>query len=325
MSFYNKHFTGIGVDISEHHVRIAHLSVFGSVQKLIEIDLPEGLVQDEKIVHAEELRKIVNDRLNKEGLVNGGLRTTLLIPESRVFATGFLIPASKSKDAARLEAIDHAQKEIPIPFENAVAVVSRGARVNQQVRTTAYAIEQEVFQGLTQVFDPTHFGITAMEANSKAILRLFQRYGRKDLQVRDANTLVGLIDIGHAWATISLYMPDGSNLFSRTLSYQGVRGDTKDGSRLPKETVDFIHRTIDEVVVYFNEKKTKIGLFIFAGVEAEDDRFKKEGSFYQLGDVVRLGDQKKRAIHTYGAALGAALRSVHPYQYAYQHNFIHSP
>ncbi len=321
MSLLNQYFSGIGVDVSNHHVRVVQMTAFGSIQKLIEMDLPEGLVQDEKVTEVEALREIVNKRLEKEGLVDGGLRTTLLVPESRVFASSLLLPSTKNTEQARHEAMDQAQREIPIPFEQAVAVVSQGAKQDKQIRETVYAIERAVFDGLKQTFDPAHFRLIAMEANSKALLRLFQHYGQPKLQVREAKTLIGLVDIGHSWATISLYLPDGSNLFSRTLSYQSGAG-IKESARLPQATVDLIHSTIEEVVVYFTQKQTKIGLFIFAGVEAEDERFKKEGSFYQMGDIVVIGDQKKRAIHTYGAAIGAAMRSVHPFQYSHQHNFI---
>jgi Tfp pilus assembly PilM family ATPase len=321
MSVFDQYLSGIGVDISNHHVRIAQMTSFSSIQKLIEIDLPEGLVQDERVISAKALKEIVNKRLEKEGLLNGGLRTTLLVPESRVFASSLLLPATKKGEEARHEAIDRAQREIPIPFEQAVVVVSQGARQENEIRHTVYAIDKGVFDGLRQVFDPLHVRMIAMEANSKALLRIFQRYGQSNLQVKDLKTLIGLVDIGHSWATISLYLKDGSNLFSRTLSYKSA-GGVRDATHLPQITVDLIHSTIEEVVVYFSEKQTKIGLFLFAGVEAEDERFKKDGLFYQMGDVVTVGDQKKRAIHTYGAAIGAAMRSVHPFQYSHQHNFI---
>ena len=323
MSFYQKHFTGIGIDISDHHVRIAQVSFFGSVKKTIEIKLPPGLVEDEKGVQAETLQQLVGDRLEKEGLSHQAIHTTLLVPESRVFASGFTFSTVKGKEQIKHESLDRAQQEIPIPFDQAVMVVSRGRSVAHQVRSTVYAIEQSVFSGLTAVCPPQQVNLAAMEANSKALLRLFQTYGTKKLQVKDPQSLIGLVDIGHAWATISLYTPDGSNMFSRTLAY--IREDKAvDSIQLPQVAVDFIHRTIDEVVVYFEQKERRIEFFLFAGVEAEDDRFKKEQHFHQLGNVVHLKGQTKRTIHVFGAAIGAAIRSAHLHRYAYQHNFIHS-
>lgn len=322
MAFLNPYLSGIGVDISDHHVRIAQMSAFGSVQKLMEIELPEGLVQDEKVVEGDKLKEIVSTRLKKEELVDGGLKTTLLVPESRVFASSMLLPSTKRGEEARHEAIDRAQREIPIPFEQAVPVVSFGAKTDGQTRTTVYAIEKDVFAGLKNIFDPPHFRPVAMEANSKALLRLFQRHGKSSLQVKDAKTLIGLVDIGHSWATISAYLSDGSNLFSRTISFHRIGGASKESAKLSQATIDFIHSTIEEVVVYFTEKQVKIGFFLFAGVEAEDDRFKKEETFYQMGDVVEVSGQKKRVIHIFGAAIGAAIRSAHPLQYRHQHNFI---
>lgn len=322
MVFLNQYLSGIGVDVSDHHVRIAQMGAFGSVQKLIEIELPEGLVQDEKVVEADKLKEIINKRLEKEGLVDSRIKTTLLVPESRVFASSMLLPATKRGEEGRHEAIDRAQREIPIPFEQAVPVVSFGAKVDGQTRTTVYAIEKDVFAGLKNIFDPAHFRLVAMEANSKALLRLFQRHGKSSLQVKEAKTLIGLVDIGHSWATISVYLSDGSNLFSRTISFHRLGGASKESARLSQATVDFIHSTIEEVVVYFSEKQMKIGLFLFAGVEAEDDRFKKDNMFYQMGDVVEVSGQKKRAIHIFGAAIGAAIRSAHSTKYRHQHNFI---
>lgn len=322
MSLFTQYLTGLGMDISEHHVRIAHTTVFGSIRNLMEVELPEGLVVDEKIVETEALREILRKRLEKEGLMDQRIRTTFLIPESRVFATSFLFPESKKGPLWFHEAIDRAQQDIPIPFDEAVAVAAQGAKYKGQIRTTVYAIERDVFQGLQGIVDASAMTPVAMEANSKALLRLFQRYGKRALQHRDPKTLIGLVDIGHSWATISLYLPDGSNLFSRTLSYHVNASKTKDPVRLPQTTVDFIHRTIEEVVVYFKGQETKIGLFLFAGVEAEDERFKKDKLFYQMGDVVEVAGLNKKSIQTYGAAVGAAMRSVLPYRYQRQHNFI---
>lgn len=321
MSFIDEYLSGIGVDVSNHHVRIAHMGVFGAIKKLIEIDLPEGLVQDDQVVDGEAVKKIISEKMKKEHLTESPLRTTVLIPESRVFASSFLLPRSMRGIEREAEAIEQAQRDIPIPFEQATVSISYGGREGGSVRTTVYVAEQGVVKGLKQVFDPANTELTALEANSKALLRLFQRFGKSEMQMRESKTLIGLVDIGHAWATISLYTKEGSNLFSRSISYKqdGVRGTVP---RLPEKIVDLIHSTLEEVVVYFQEKQWKISAFLFAGVEAEDERFKKDGQTYQMGDVVKIVGRTKKDIHTFGAAIGAALRSVRPYRYAPQHNFL---
>ncbi len=321
MSPLTSYLYGLGIDISNHHVRIARVSFFGRVRNLIEIKLPEGLVVDEKVMKPEEVKKMIDDRLKKEGMRVGVNRTTLLIPESRVFASSLLLSSQRPREEAGIEAKDRAQLEIPIPFDEALVAVAQGKRTGSEVRTTVYAIERRVADGLRSVCDPKQCQLVAMEANSKALLRLFQRYGKSSLQINDPQTLITLIDVGHAWTTISVYHPDGSNLFSRTLSYEF--GSLQKGqASLSQQAVDVIHRTIDEIMLYFKEKKMEIGVFLFAGVEAEDDRFKKNDRFYEVGDVVHISGLKKKDIHIYGAAIGAALRTVHPFHYKHQHNFI---
>lgn len=315
-------FTGLGIDVSDHHVRIAQVGLFGSVGKLIEIELPEGLVVDEMIVDHGKVKEILEARLKKEGLFAPATRTTLLVPESRVFASSFLFSSDKRSQEASHEARDRAEREIPIPFDEAVVAVSRGGRAGGQVRTTAYAVERAVYDGLFSVCDPNLFHVVAVEANSKALLRLYQRYGTSGHKERGAMTLIAIVDVGSAWATVSVYAADGSNLFSRTLSYRPA-GDTAKASRLPQATVDIIHGILEEVMIYFQQKKLEISRFVFAGVEADDERFKKNGAYQPMGDVVAIGSLKKRDVHVFGAAIGAALRSASPIIYRNQHNFIH--
>lgn len=313
--------TGLGIDISDHHVRLAQVGVFGSVGKLVQMELPEGLVVDEKVIESEKVKELLEARLKKEGL-SVPVRTTLLVPESRVFSSSFLFPSAKRSVEANHEARDRAEREIPIPFDEAVVAVSRGGRADGQVRTTAYAVERAVYDGLLSVCDPNICRIVAMEANSKALLRLFQRYARAGHKERGPKTLMAIVDVGSAWATVSVYAADGSNLFSRTLSYHPA-GEASKAARLPQATVDIIHSTLEEVVIYFQQQKLEISRFVFAGVEAEDERNKKNGAYQPMGEVVTIGSLKKRDVHIFGAAIGAALRSASPLIYQNQHNFIH--
>ena len=45
--------TGVGIDVSEHHIRLAHVSFFGKILQLEEYALPSGIIVDEKVVDAD--------------------------------------------------------------------------------------------------------------------------------------------------------------------------------------------------------------------------------------------------------------------------------
>lgn len=290
MSLFNQYTSGLGVDISEHHVRFAKVNLLNKIQWLHEINLPEGLVVDERIVKTDELKKIIDDALKKTPLNNSKIKTTLLMPESRVFsAHGDLLKA---------------QQDIPVPFENAQIAVSG---------ETIYAMEKSVFDSFKSVFDLPHFTLVTSEANTKSIWRLIKFLGSKEIFPKNDKNLIGIVDIGHSWINISLYTAAGATMFSRSFSYSGALS----------KAVESVVGTIKETVVYFLQEKREVGTFILAGVEAEDQRIEeKDLVIKRIGEVVKVADHSSKEIHTYGAAIGAALRTVHLRRDAYQYNFL---
>lgn len=312
MSFFSQQFTGLGFDISDHHIRIARASFFGRVRDLIEINLPEGLVVDEKVQNPKELARIVSERLAKEVLSGSQLRATLLVPESRVFSHSVEFDGQTNKLVIEEQARASAAKEIPIPFSQASVAVSSAKKVQGKIRTTVYAAEKDVIEGLSAILDPDEFSLIAMEANTKALFRLIRHFGKPNAYSIGQESFFGIVDVGSSWATISVYATGGSNLFSRTLSFK---------TRFSKMAVDDIYSAIDEVMLYFQQREMKISTFIFAGVEGEDRMFGKKGDFQKIGDAVVVPGLTKREVHTFGAAIGAAIRSVKPWKFVYQHNF----
>lgn len=312
MSFFSQQFTGLGFDISDHHIRIARASFFGRVRDLIEINLPEGLVVDEKVQNPKEVTGIIQARLAKEAWAGGLLRATLLVPESRVFSHSVLFSSPMDKLAIVEQARAKAAKEIPIPFASARVTVSSAKKVKGNVRTTVYAAEKDVIEGLSALLNPEEFSIVAMEANTKALFRLIRSFGKSDPALRDPSSVFGIIDVGSLWATISVYTAGGSNLFSRTLSFK---------TNFSKVAVDDIYGAVDEIVVYFKKIEMKILKFIVAGLEGGEKLFDDKGKFEKIGDIVAINGVKKSEVHKFGAAIGAAMRSVHPWKFAYQHNF----
>ncbi|MBI4713856.1 pilus assembly protein PilM [Candidatus Uhrbacteria bacterium] len=313
MSFLDQYTSGLGVDISEHHVRFAKVNVLNQVQWLHEITLPEGLVVDERVVKAEELKKIIEDTLKKTPIVESRLKTTLLMPESRVFSTSFLLEEGLEQKTFTREALLRAQRDIPVPFEQAQTTISKGGRENGKTRTTVYTVEKNVFDSFKTAFDLSYFQLVAAEANTKALWRLLRYLGSKEAFPKKENQLVGIVDIGNSWINISVYTANGATLYSRSISYSGSS----------QKAVESIVETMKEIVIYFSQEKREIVSFILAGVEAEDKKIEEKNLMIKkIGEVVKVASHSSKEIHMYGAALGAALRTVHLRRDAYQHNFL---
>ncbi len=163
------------------------------------------------------------------------------------------------------------------------------------------------------MFDLPYFQIVAVEANTKALWRLVTSVGSKDVLPKKNNQLIGIVDIGNSWMNVSLYTASGATLYSRSTSYSGTS----------QKAVESIIETIRETVVYFSQEKREISSFILAGVEAEDKVIEeKEMVIKKIGEIVKVANHSPKEIHTYGAAIGAALRTVHLRRDAYQHNLL---
>ncbi len=181
---FEKYFSGIGIDFSEHHVRLAHVGSFGRIRTLKEIVIDDGIVVDEQIVDDVMLQKIVKKAVDEMGLSGHGLRTACLIPESRVFSHSFLQDVSLIKEDAKEDARAQAQKEIPLDFDRARVVISQGLRESGGTRTTVYASELSVVSKIENVFFGRDFHLMAIESNTKSIFRLF--HGRRSLFIQKA-------------------------------------------------------------------------------------------------------------------------------------------
>jgi hypothetical protein len=170
-----------------------------------------------------------------------------------------------------------------------------------------------------------------MEANSKALFRLMKAHGPKTLKPKAPTDLLGIVDVGHSWATISFYTFKGSSVFSRTVSYRKVDDgpESKQKDLLPAKAAELISSTIKESVLYFEEKGNKIALIALSGVEATHQTvldsvagLQKQIIVKPIGQIIRMPNASPEQVHTFGAAIGAATRSTHLYRYSYQHNFI---
>ncbi len=149
MSFIDQYKSGLGVDISEHHVRFAKVNLFNKIEWLHEITLPEGLVVDERVVKAEDLKKIIEEAIKKTPIAGSRLKTTLLMPESRVFSTSFILEDGFEQATFTREALSRAQKDIPVPFGQAQTSVSKAGREEKGTRVGVMQL-RKVFLNLSK-------------------------------------------------------------------------------------------------------------------------------------------------------------------------------
>jgi len=322
---FDSWFTGLGIDLSDHHLRLAQVNIFGHIKKLEEIKLPEGIVVDEKVVKPEELKTILSQTLQKKGFGNGPYRTTLLIPESRVFSHSMLLEAKLKREERLALARDFAQKEIPIPFSQATLCFSPGGRENGKIRTKVYVAHKEVLNPLLQAVDHPALRVKAVEANTKSLFRLLMRF---DQETKQTNDLIGIVDVGHSWTTMAFYSNTGSSLVSRTIPHPKPKAEKRQvGSYLDPATVDKILGTLKETVVFFQQEERKIGIIVFGGVEAQDPLLKSQAKqlevpSFLMAERVSLKRIADVHIQVFGSAIGAAFRSMSPRTYSNQHNFL---
>lgn len=317
---------GIGIDISNHHVRFACVSRFHGVLEMQEIQIPDGIVVDEKVVQPEKLKALIFQGIRQSRLGKKTYRTTALVPESRVFSSSMVMPGSAKKPGIRNQAIRKAQQKIPIPFNQAAIVLAQGKKTKAGHRVNVYVSQKEVLNGLARAVSLPTFKPMAFEVNSKALLRLFTKFAPKKERAIGKKGIIGVVDVGHSWTTIAIYTLFGSLLFSRTLSHK----QKETNGELSEETVKSIVETIQEVVQFFTQHKMHISLFMLGGVEAMQPNLvsavkqQKEFRAAPVSDLVVLKGISKKDLHRFGAAIGAAYRSVQPRKYAYQHNFLKS-
>lgn len=329
MKFLDPYLTGLGIDVSDHHLRLAQVGFFGSVLRVHEVVLPEGLIVDDQVEKPDDLKAILKDTFTTLGLSDHPYRTSVLVAESRVFSHSVLIQGSVKGEERKTRAREAAQREIPVPFSQAQVCTALGGKEGDQTRMAVCVIEKKVFEPLHAVFSGGLLRLVAMEANTKSLFRVLTKYAGETLQTIPLGSLIAIVDVGHAWTTLSLYRRSGENVFSRTIPNglkEKINGKTIE---LSKGVVDSIIGTINETVLFFEQTQKRVGLVIFAGVEAQDDRFKETLSkgdekfpTHLISDIIKIEGISKIQLHAFGSAIGVALRSARPGAYQQQHNFL---
>lgn len=321
-------FTGLGIDISDHHIRIAEVSFFGVVKRMHERELPKGVVIDEKIQKPDALRLELEKLLETiPSSGRGKQKVTLLIPESNVFSSSFILPRSVGREALEKESLVQGQKDIPMSAEQGYVTISQGEKVEGGIRTTLYLSPKEVIDSLKEVARHEGLELVAMEANTKALFRTVKKHLPSSLRPVNVDQRVVVVDVGNSWTTISMYTPTGANIFSRTMKHKNETS-LEEREVLSGEAIEAITSGLKESMLYFQKQGASISMVVLAGVEAKSpglqkalEQFTKETSVQLIGDAINIKGVTAEELHTYGGAIGAAMRSVQPFRYRKQHNF----
>jgi Tfp pilus assembly PilM family ATPase len=278
----------------------------------------------------------LEEKMQDAPFLNGQpFRAAILIPESHVFTSSFLLPADLKRDPLHNVSLERAQKDIPLPFKDAEVALTTGKKIDGQRRVTVHAVQRGVVQGLRGILDPDHFELKAMESNTKALERLVDLFGIEKLEKgEEDHQRLAIVDVGHSWATLSVYTPAGLCVFSRSLAYREIEADLDEqqGVALDDESIEKILEMVEQIIDHFSEDAAEIACILFAGVEASQDAFKevlkeqenKEEPYdmHTIGDMVEIDSLSSDEMHTYGAAIGAAVRAAKPRKFNHHHNFV---
>lgn len=308
---FSKYFTGLGIDITENEVRVAHVSRFGRIISLHAFPLPVGVMVDERVADEKQFIAAVEDGFKTISFPVLPLCTTILIPESRVFSSCFdtqdiLTPENKFRLFQK-----NAQKDIPIPeAQSAWFLEQNHAKTANAFQTCAYAVEKTVLQGFTSGFSPKQFLPLIAEPKSAAFVRLLHRAGVSGNHANVADA-IGLIDPGSNWTTISIYSKTGINLISRSLAVPKNSASDLD------EYAKTILGTFDEMNMYMKRIGKELHAYVlvgelssYAGLAEKLSVSQSEVSIHTISDAVPMNTVSKEDVERYGAAIGAAFRSA---------------
>lgn len=325
--------TGIGIDISDHHIRMARVSGSGKVMGLFEILIPQGTVADERVEDPKGLQKQIARLCEKANVDLQKTSVTLLVPESRAFATVFDIPSPARGEDPLVAVLKSAQQTIPVPLTQVVFDVQEH-RTKTGRSVTVFAVERTTFDSLMGgVFgeETKQKSLRAVEANSGALYRLFHRFETlPDVTFRDTSRLM-LIDVGYRWTNISVYDHYARSLYSRSIALRHLskKGDLQKKESLSESACIRIGVAAKEAMDFLHAEAHPIAAVLIAGVEGleKEVRVQCEKTLKGLrvvciGESVRIPGVPNKDIHTFGAAIGAALRAARPRVYNQANNFL---
>ncbi len=252
---------GIGIDLSDTHVRVAKVSYFGRVLESEEKELPIGLVVDDKVMEPEKLNFFLKKTFfdKKQSFRS---RVAILIPESRVFRCTLRLPKEK-KNVSKQTMLSLVQRDIPFPFSQMHVLIDFSLEKDNAL-VKVEAVERELIENLTVSVPQENNRLIIIEARSRAFVRMMHMRGLLP------SGFFGLIDMNEGWVTITVFQKQ-QIVYSRAIrhDFSFVEKQKNDLSNL----VDFVINILDEIVLYFQEEDKMIDNFILSGSFFIDQTF----------------------------------------------------
>lgn len=165
------------------------------------------------------------------------------------------------------------------------------------------------------------FDLVAIETSPQALLRLHQTYSRHATRPKGAQALTLVADVGHESISVTVFDRRGGVQATHTQGYEPA--STREESAWEVMN-DFLHQV--------TEAHTFPSLCLLAGVEGQNETLLAQVKAawphlptHLIGESIRASERARKEMHIYGAALGAAVRSIHVRRFASQQNAISSP
>lgn len=322
--------SGIGIDISDNHIRLAWLRHDGSVRALKEVPLPSGIVVDDQVEKAQLLQSHLQEILKDPELADLSGNVTALLPDSRVFVGTFWIDSALKREDFEAEALKRGQTVIPLPFKDALVGIELGGRAEDKSAVAVFAVPKKTAVELKSSLEIMEIPIVAMECDSCAVHRLVHDFLPDD--VRNGH-LKMFIDFGRRWINMSFFDAFGMLIFSRAIRVQSIisagnpeAAGTTD--KLSAEHVRHICVILQETIRYFqgiDDQPVSIFLAGSGGGVGEisqvcQEQLKKY-PVSRVRDIVALDGLEPAVVQAFASAIGAARRSIKPRNYKNVHNF----
>lgn len=312
---------GIGIDISDSHIRLAWLTHGWNIEALREIALPPGIVVDEAISKPEIFKTHLSELMNDPELKGLKGNVTVAMPESRVFVSNFWIDSSLKAEEQISEAVKHGQRLIPLPFKQALVDLQFGEKNEARQAAALMAASQDFATTMESTLDVLELPVTGVEARSSAIHRVLD-----DRLQEDAPGLKLLVDFGRPWVSMSMYDSGGLPVFSRSiktslfedsgeevLKQQGI---AKFCGILQETTRFFVELDPDPIsVIVSDDGSLSEELFVACGESLP------EFSVQKISDIISFNNLDGDQLQVFCASIGAAMRSAKPRHYKNIHNF----
>ena len=315
---------GIGLYISDERIMLALLSHAGKVEGLFLHDLAPGLVSAGMIKRPKVFHSKMSSFLKENGLAKTKGHVTLVLPTSYIFIATFLVNAKMKRDERERAVLKKAQKQIPIPFKNAIVDIELGRADKEKQALSAFAVETELTKSLEDIVEQLNMPVVAIEEESLGTDRLIKELFDNKEQGEGARVI---IDIGFRWLNMTLFNADGLAVLVRSTKLKESSGKNK-SKKLSASQISMICGTIEETVGFFKKvEEGPVSVYI-SGVHGGSEELissckkcLKGHSVDRVSDILSMKGVSAADMQVFSSVIGAAQRASHPRKYNSTHNF----